>query len=75
MYCGNKVIEQIPEKMVLFRISRDITPVLTLMTGLRLWCLMPLTTIFQLYLTVWWSVLLVEETGVASENHQPVANH
>jgi hypothetical protein len=49
MYCGNKVIEQIPEKMVLFRISRDITPVLTLMTGLRLWCLMPLTTIFQLY--------------------------
>ena len=42
---------------------------------MELWCLMPLTTIFQLYLTVWWSVLLVEETGVASENHQPVANH
>jgi hypothetical protein len=23
MYCGNKVIEQIPEKMVLFKISRE----------------------------------------------------
>ena len=23
----------------------------------------------------WWSVLLVEETGVPGENHQPVANH
>ena len=42
---------------------------------MELWCLMPLTTIFQLYRTVWWSVLLVEETGVASENHQSVANH
>jgi hypothetical protein len=31
---------------------------------LELWCLMPLSTIFQL----WWSVLLVEETGVPREN-------
>jgi hypothetical protein len=23
----------------------------------------------------WWSVLLVEETGVLGENHRPVANH
>jgi hypothetical protein len=23
----------------------------------------------------WWSVLLVEETGVPRENHQPVADH
>ena len=23
----------------------------------------------------WWSVLLVEETGVPGENHQPVASH
>ena len=48
----------------------------TYIPGIReLWCLMPHTTIFQLYRTVWWSVLLVEETGVASENHQPAANH
>jgi hypothetical protein len=30
-----------------------------------------LSTIFQLY---WWSVLLVEETGVPRENHRPVAD-
>jgi hypothetical protein len=24
---------------------------------------------------MWWSVLLVEETGVPGENHQPVASH
>jgi len=23
----------------------------------------------------WWSVLLVEETGVLAENHRPVASH
>jgi len=23
----------------------------------------------------WWRVLLVEETGVPGENHQPVASH
>jgi hypothetical protein len=23
----------------------------------------------------WWSVLMVEETGVAGENHQPVTSH
>ena len=23
----------------------------------------------------WWSVLLVEETGVTGENHRPVASH
>ena len=32
--------------------------------GLGLWCLMPLSTIFQ-----WCSLLLVEETGVPGENH------
>jgi hypothetical protein len=42
--------------------------------GLGLWSLTPLSTIFQLYRT-WWSVLLVGETGVPGENHQPVASH
>jgi hypothetical protein len=44
-------------------------------TGLRLvlWCLMPLSTIFQL--NMWRSVLFVEETGVPGENDRPVANH
>jgi hypothetical protein len=37
--------------------------------GLELWCLTPLSTIFQLW---WMSVLLVEETV---ENHRPVASH
>jgi amino acid transporter len=32
-----------------------------------------LSTIFQLYW--WWSVLLVEETGVSRENHRSVASH
>jgi hypothetical protein len=36
--------------------------------GLGLWCLMPLSTIFQ-------SVLLVEETGIPGENHRPAESH
>jgi hypothetical protein len=40
--------------------------VLILIRGLGLWCLMPLSAIFQLYHE---SVLLVEETGVPEENH------
>jgi hypothetical protein len=38
---------------------------------LGLWCLMPVSTIFQLYR----SVLLVEETRVPEENHRPVISH
>ena len=43
--------------------------------GLRLllWCLMPLATLLQL--TMWRSVIFVEETGVPGENNRPVANH
>jgi hypothetical protein len=67
MYCGNKVIEQIPEKMVLFRISRDITPVLTLMTGVKVMVLN--ATYNNISVISWRSILSVEETGVPEENH------
>ena len=38
---------------------------------LGLWCLTPLSAIFQLYRE---SVLLMEETGVPGENHRPATS-
>jgi hypothetical protein len=38
------------------------------LVGFVLWCLTPLSTIFQ-------SVLLVEEIGIAGENYRPAASH
>ena len=40
-----------------------------------LWCLMPLSTMFQLSVISWWSVLLVKVTGVPEENHWPISSH
>jgi hypothetical protein len=39
-------------------------------SGVELWCLTPLSTIYQLYRRV----LFVEETRVPRENHRPVVS-
>jgi len=33
------------------------------------------TTFNNISVILWWSVLLVEETGVHGENHRPAARH
>jgi hypothetical protein len=39
---------------------------------LGLWYLTPLSKMSVRY---WWSVLLLDETGVPGENHRPAASH
>jgi hypothetical protein len=43
--------------------------------GFSIPCLMFNTTFNNISVISWWSVLLVEETGVPGENHRPVASH
>jgi len=48
-------------------------PIIRKKNCLGLCCLMPLSTIFQLYRG--WSVLLVKETGVPEGNHWPTLSY
>jgi hypothetical protein len=41
--------------------------------GLGLWCFK--TTFNNVSAISWWSVLLVEETGVPGENQRPTTSH
>jgi hypothetical protein len=40
-----------------------------------LWYLMPHSLINNISVISWWSVLLLEVTGVHGENHRPAASH
>jgi len=43
--------------------------------GLVGWFMVFNATFNNISVISWWSVLLVEETGVQGENHRPVASH
>ena len=44
-------------------------------TKLRVRVIVFNATFNNISVILWWSVLLVEETGVPAENHQPAASH
>ena len=54
-------------------VIRSKVKVTVTMNIIFLWCLTPLSTIYQLYRGR--SVLLAEESGVPRENHQLAASH
>jgi len=43
--------------------------------GWFIWIMVFNATFNNISAISWWSVLLVEETGVPGENHQPAASH
>jgi hypothetical protein len=52
----------------------DLSPVSTdFGLGLGLWCLC--ATFNNISVILWWSILLVEETGVPGATHRPAASH
>jgi len=58
------MVENIPSNMLSLWVNITPTIVYNPMSIGGLLCLTPLSTIFQLYRGSWWSVLLLEETGL-----------
>ena len=75
LYLKNKISRFYKKKCFIMKTRNLYTPLSVFgdICGFGLWCLMPLSTIFQLYIL--WSVLLVEETGVPGEKHRSVSSH
>jgi hypothetical protein len=48
---------------------------LTIFVGLVGWLIALNVTFNNISVILWWSVLLVEETGVPKENHRTAASH
>jgi hypothetical protein len=59
----------------LWEIFVEIRQLLLLIVFGLVWFMVLNTTFNNISVILWWSVLLVEETGVTVENHWPVASH
>ena len=71
-----RIVKKNPEKIYSRKISIDCHVVFKCLLSdilFCLWCLTPLSTIFQLYRGC--QAFLVEETGAPGKNHQSVASH
>ena len=58
-----------------FDVTDDTTLILVHQSNYRVWFMVFNATFNNISVISWQSVLLVEETGVPGENHQPVAGH